>query len=182
VKSLGPSLPKQHHYFGILIRGLFGIAQQCYNQMIPFTRNSRFGWCYLVMVMVEPSALLKRRNQVSVLSHLAFRGPRLLQVQYPLAVGRVNPVQVWNPLAEQRRFQCQFRSRANQFQDNPSGGSIKTRRPLFELRPCREYFSADDLDQSDKIKVEERGGEDPSGRSLFEVRPCQVDLSADDLD
>jgi hypothetical protein len=41
----------------------------------------------IVMVMVEPSALLKRMNQVSVLSPLAFRGPRLLQIQYPLAVG-----------------------------------------------------------------------------------------------
>jgi hypothetical protein len=63
----------KHHYFGIRFRGLFGIAQQCYNQMLPFTLSGNLdGVIVMVMVMVEPSALLKRINQVSVLSPLAF--------------------------------------------------------------------------------------------------------------
>jgi hypothetical protein len=36
--------------------------------------------------------------------------------------------------------------------------------------------SPDDLDQSEKIKFEERRKENPSARSLFELRPCREDF------
>jgi hypothetical protein len=40
-------------------------------------------------------------------------------------------------------------------------GEDPSRRSLLKLRPCREYFSADDLDQSEKIQLEKRREEYP---------------------
>jgi hypothetical protein len=60
--------------------------------------------------------------------------------------------------------------------EDPSG------RSLFKLGPCRKEFSAGDLDQNEKIKLEGRGEVAPPGRFLFKLGPCRQDFSADDLD